>query len=395
MEQNNNSELSSLKIDRNKKNIDRPRSKKWYLIIWIIILVGIVITFFAVKEKVTPATKVKTSTVTYLVGSESYASLVASGYVVAQRKAEVASKGTGRLKHIYFEEGDTVATGEVIAELENDDIKAKLDIQKANLLKAQADSLNAFRNYERQKKLYASGSITEAQWENAETSYQLALASVAAAKASVREAEVDLENTFIRAPFSGTILSKNADVGEVVAPFASSSTSKGSVVTLADMNSLEIEADVSESNIYKVFVGQKCDIILDAYPHRIYPGQVKKIVPTADRTRATVLTKVAFLKIDKRVLPEMSARINFFEDSLQIQNNEPNVIAVDKDALTSRNNKKVVFRINKNRVEEVPVKTGRELGDKVEIKNGLNVGDKVVLSPPGKMVSGQKIEITN
>ncbi len=366
------------------------------ILVWVLVVAAVVIAYFLLKKSVSPATKVRVATVTYITGSEAQASLVASGYVVAQRKAEVASKGTGRLKYLGFEEGDTVSANEIIAELENDDIKANLELARANLVMAKADSLNVGRVYRRQKQLFESGSITRADFENAETAYALATASVAAATASVKAAEVELENTFIRAPFAGTILTKNADVGEMVTPFASAASSKGSVVTLADMSSLEVEADVSEANIHKVVVGQPCDIILDAYPGQSYPGRVKKIVPTADRARATVLTKVAFEQIDDRVLPEMSARVNFFQsDRPAGEIPASSAIAVNKDAITTRDGETVVFRITDDYVEMVPVSTGRQLADKMEIMTGLTAGDRVVVSPPGKMVSGQKIEITN
>ncbi|UCE23317.1 MAG: efflux RND transporter periplasmic adaptor subunit [Candidatus Zixiibacteriota bacterium] len=388
--------MSSLRIDGKKRYDDRPRSRKWLILVWVLVVAAVVIAYFVLRESVTPATKVRVATVTYITGSEAKASLVASGYVVAQRKAEVASKGTGRLKYLGFEEGDTVSANEIIAELENDDIKANLELARANLVMAEADSLNTGRVYRRQKQLFESGSITQADFENAETAYALATASVTAAAASVKAAEVEFENTFIRAPFAGTILTKNADVGEMVTPFASAASSKGSVVTLADMSSLEVEADVSEANIHKVVVGQPCDIILDAYPGQSYPGRVKKIVPTADRARATVLTKVAFDQIDDRVLPEMSARVNFFQsDRPTVAVPSDNAIAVNRDAITNRDGETVVFRVIDDYVQMVPVSTGRQLADKMEIVNGLTAGDRVVISPPGKMVSGQKVEITN
>ncbi len=391
----NNSDLNALRIDRSKKFDDRPRSKVWKWLFLALLLIIVVVGYFVLKGRVSPATKVKATTVTYITGSASQASLVASGYVVAQRKAEVASKGTGRLKYLGFEEGDTVHTGQVIAELENDDIKAEVALARANLMNAEADSLNAGRLYRRQQKLYDSSAVTQVALEDAETAYLQAKASVAAAAANLQSAQVNLENTIIRAPFSGTVLTKNADVGEVVAPFASSSSSKGSVVTLADMSSLEVEADVSESNIYKVFVGQKCDIVLDAYPDHTYRGLVKKIVPTADRARATVLTKVTFDDIDSRVLPEMSARVNFFpKDMSASEQPASRTLVVDKQAITTRDDQKVVYRIIKDKVEQVPITIGRQLGDQTEITSGLTDGDRVVLSPPGKMTSGEKIEIT-
>lgn len=392
---NQRPDLSGLRIDRSKKYDDRPRGKGWSIVIGVIVVAAFVVGYFMLRRSITPATKVKVATVTMITGSDAAANLVATGYVVAQRKAEVASKGTGRLKELNFDEGDTVEAGQIIAVLENDDIKAGLDQARAGLHQAEVDSLNAGRNFRRMQSLSKSGAITESQLEDAEAAYRSALAAVNGAAAGVKTAEVNLENTVIRAPFKGTILLKNAEVGEIVAPFASSASSKGSVVTLADMNSLEVEADVSESNINKVVIGQPCEIVLDAYPSVRYPGVVKKIVPTADRSRATVQTKVGFTKIDNRVLPEMSARVNFFLDSTSAKSLNAQMLAIPKDAVTNRDGQKVVFKIDGQYVTSVPVTTGREIGNMIEITQGLTQGEQIVLSPPGKMTSGQKVELSS
>lgn len=386
-------DISALKIDKSRKFDDRPRSGWWKWVVGGILVVALVIGYLALRGSLVPSTKVKVTSVVQLGGSDASAELVATGYVVAQRKAEVASKGTGRLAFIGFEEGDSVGEGEVIARLDNEDILASREVARAELNQAGVDTLNASRDYRRRLQLRESGAITEAELETAESNYNSALARYQGALASLRAAQVNLDNTYIRAPFAGTILTKNADVGEIVAPFASSASSKGSVVTLADMSSLEVEADVSEANIYKVAVGQPTEIILDAYPSLKYPGQVKKIVPTADRARATVLVKIAFESKDEKVLPEMSARVNFFSDRPE-SSELASAIAVHKDAITSRGSVKVVFRVSEGHAELVEVTTGRELGNLVEIIDGLRYNDQVVLSPPGKMEHGQKIEVT-
>ena len=383
--------LASLRIDHTKRYDDRPRRGKWVWVTLGIATILIVISYLVFGTSVAPALKIKTTTVTMISGSDAAADLVATGYVVAQRKAEVASKGTGRLEKLNFEEGDPVSAGQIIAVLDNKDIAANLDQARANHQRAEIDTLNAGRNYRRMQNLLKSGAITDVQIEDAEALYRASLAAIAASAAAVRTAEVNLDNTYIRAPFSGTILTKNAEVGEIVAPFASSASSKGSVVTLADMKSLEVEADVSESNINKVSIGQPCEIVLDAYPTVRYKGSVKKIVPTADRSRATVLTKVSFEQVDDRVLPEMSARINFFKS--ESGGTPQQMLAVAKDALTTRDNQKVVFAVDGEVVAQVPVQTGRELGNMVEILGGIDAGRKVVLSPPGKMATGQKVEL--
>ncbi|MCM2271056.1 MAG: efflux RND transporter periplasmic adaptor subunit [candidate division Zixibacteria bacterium] len=388
-------DLSALRISKEKRYEDRPRSKAWRWLGLAALLAVVVVGFLIFRSSVTPAAKIKVGIATQISGSDAAASLVATGYVVAQRKAEVASKGTGRLVKLDYEEGDTIKAGAVIAVLDNQDIQANLLVARAQLERAKVDTLNAGRAYRRYQSLAETGAVTTAELETAESNYKTALAAAAGAAAAVTTAEVNLENTYIRAPFAGTILTKNAEVGEIVAPFASSASSKGSVVTLADMTSLEVEADVSEANINRVQVGQPAEIVLDAYPTVRYAALVKKIVPTADRSRATVLTKVAFRQIDEKVLPEMSARVNFFLDTTAASSANATMLAIPRDAVTSRDGQKVVFRIEGESVTQVSIQTGRELGKMVEILSGLTAGDRVVLSPPGKMITGQKIEITS
>ncbi|MBD3258087.1 efflux RND transporter periplasmic adaptor subunit, partial [candidate division GN15 bacterium] len=392
---NQRPDLASLRIDRSKKFDDRPKSRRWLWFLLPVVVIIVVIVYFQLQQSVAPATVIRTTIVRQLGGGDASADLVATGYVVAQRKAEVSSKGTGRLERLNFEEGDRVGKGEIIAQLEDSDIRANLDLTKAQLEQAMVDTLNAGRQYRRARNLFESGAITDVEVEEAETAYLASLAAVSAADAAVRVAEVELENMKIRAPFDGTVLTKNADVGEMVAPFVSSSTSKGSVVTLADMNSLEVEADVSESNIYRVTVGQPCEIILDAYPGVRYAGSVKKIVPTADRARATVLTKVAFDDIDARVLPEMSARVNFLSSADEEQSGQASALVVDKGAITTRDGQRTVFRVDGEYVTAVAIEVGRELGDVREVLSGLRAGDRVVQQPPGKMTTGQKVELPN
>ena len=387
-------DLSSLRIDKSKKTSDRPPSKLWTWLGIIVVAIVLVIGYFLLRERLTPAMSVRVVSATLVTGNDASANLVASGYVVAQRKAEVASKATGRLEFLGFEEGDLVQAGQVIARLDNKDFMATLDLTKATLQQAEVDSLDKGRKYRRAQSLFKSGSITDAELESAEAAYRNASAMVEQAKANVRVAEVSLDNTYIRAPFDGTVLTKNADVGEIVAPFASSASSKGSVVTLADMSSLEVEADVSESNLDRVRVGRPCEIILDAYPTVRYPGSVKKIVPTADRARATVLTRIAFSQLDERVVPEMSARVSFFVDSSDLrQSSGASMVTAPKDAVTSRGTDKVVFLVVGELVAMTTVQTGKEIGSQIEITSGLQPGQKIVLSPPGKLETGQKITI--
>ncbi|UCD18126.1 MAG: efflux RND transporter periplasmic adaptor subunit, partial [Candidatus Zixiibacteriota bacterium] len=271
---------------------------------------------------------------------------------------------------------------------------AELDVARANLKLALADSIAADLNFHRRKKLFDGGHISAEEMEVTTAAFHRTLATVEAMSAALRAAEVALDNTIIIAPFDGTVLMKHADVGEMVAPFASASSSRGAVVTMADMTSLEVEADVSESNIQKVSVNQPCEIILDAYPDYKYGGYVKKIVPTADRSRATVMTKIAFNSIDSRVLPEMSARVNFLpSEGVPEQVEAKAILAVDKEALTTRDGSRVVFKYLNGIAQQTSVETGRQLGGVTEILSGLQEGDIVILSPAGGLKTGDKIEI--
>jgi len=384
-------DLSSLQINRGSEYKPPRKWWKWALAASVVPL--LLLGYFLLMRSVTPGFTVQVGSATTITGSQAQALLTASGYVVAQRQAAVASKATGRLEYLGVVEGDRVRRGQVIARLESNDIAAELERAKASLMEARAESTEASLIYGRQKKMLASGGISQAEFEASEARHQRALAGVASARAAVRSAEVALENTLIRAPFDGTVLTKSAEVGEMVAPFASSASSRGAVVTLADMNSLEVEADVAEANIDRVRVGLPCEITLDAYPDIRYPGKVVKIVPTADRSRATVLVKVAFISRDRRVLPEMSAKVNFLpQDTKLSEQNEAPVVAVPNSAVTLRNGVKMVFLVEGTTVRSAPVTTGRVLGDLTEIKEGVNSGERVVLSPPGSLTTGMKIK---
>ena len=251
--------------------------------------------------------------------------LNATGYVVAQRRAAVSSKATGRLKELSVKEGDTVAANQVIGILENDDLvqlverqKAALQAAKAQVAAAQAELRVAELGRERSRRLIGQQAVSQEATDAAEARFLRAQAGVAAeyanvavAEAGLREAQVNLDYTLIRAPFDGTVLTKNADIGEVVAPFGSSTDARAAVVTIADMSSLEVEADVSEANLAKVRVGQECAITLDSFPDKVYRGLVDSIEPTVDRAKATVLVKIKFIDKDKSVIPEMSAKVEF------------------------------------------------------------------------------------
>ena len=284
-------------------------------------------------------------------------------------------------------------TGEIIARIESADVEAALAQAKADHQVAIAERTDAEQSLERAKKLLAGQLISQAEYDAIKARYDRVIASIASKDAAVKAAEVQVENTRIRAPFDGTILTKNADVGEVVAPFTAGASSRVAVVTLADMSSLEVEADVSESNIERINPNQPCEIILDAYPEKRYKGYVHKVVPTADRAKATVMTKVRFVDLDSRVLPEMSAKVHFLSQQEKEQIDTTPKLVVDPAAITTRNNNKVVFVLNGNTITEVPVELGGSLGRMIEIRKGLTGGEKVVVNPSDQLQSGSKVKL--
>lgn len=402
-------DLSALRIRRDDPPASSGSSRSrrgwiWVVVAVVVVGVALVIGF----QSRGSAIAVETATVQYLNPASAQSLLTATGYVVAQRKAEVASKGTGRLEVLNVEEGDWVNKGDIIAKLEADDVTAAREAARAAVAVAEAE-VDRTRALEKEAKLAFDRAadllnqklISQAEFDNAEARYNSASASVAAAQAGLVSAKADLqyaavqvENTVIRAPFDGTVLTKNADVGDVVAPFASSAASKGAVVTLADMSSLEVEADVSESNIEQIKQGQRCVITLDAYPASPYDGYAKKIVPTADRTKATVMVKVAFDSLDERVLPEMSAKVSFLsprDDSEMIDNRT--VLSVPSSAITERNGQTVVFVVRQGQAYQTPVETGTTYGGTVEVRSGLERGDVVVIYPAAELRDGSAVEL--
>src|ERR1035437_802820 len=387
-------DLSRLKIDRSEKSVNPDSHKNRTIGIIIGLIALLVILFFVLRSSFTPGIEVKLTTAVTQSPSQTNASLTASGYVVAQRKAAVASKGTGRLIWLGVVEGDKVKKGQIIGRLEDNDIHALLDQAKANLLLTQADLKDAENSYNREKALLKTGSATKMEVDAAEARYLRVLASIDAAKANISSQEIALENMLIRAPFDGTVLTKNADIGEIVSPLGASLNSRAAIVTMADMSSLEVEADVSESNIEKIKVNQECDIILDAYPDKSYQGYVAKIIPTADRSKATVMVKVDFKHYDERVLPEMSAKVLFLSDKPkdEVKDEKPALI-VPMTSVAKRDGRDIVYLVKDEKAIEVQVTTGRKFNAYLEITSGISDGDKVIDQITDQIKNGIKVKV--
>jgi HlyD family secretion protein len=383
-----------LRIDRASSAFGPQKTSKRLrkLIFWAALAAALVGAGFLLRDWLTPGIQVQLVTASLTSPAQAHAVLTASGYVVARRKAAVASKGTGTLVFLGVEEGDRVKKGQVIARLEDADVVATLQRAQENLRFAEADLHDAQQSLERTRTLLKRGMVAQADFDTAEARYKRVVATIEAAKFAVREAQVAVDNTRIIAPFDGTVLKKNADVGEIMAPLAGAASSKAAVVTIADMSSLEVEADVSEANIPRVVTRQNCEIALDAYPQQRYPGYVTKIVPTADRAKATVLVKIGFKKYDQRVLPEMSAKITFLAPDAPLSelSNRP-VLTIPAAAIAERNGRSVVIEVKEDRAVEVPIVAGQTLGNLVEVKQGLKEGDKVVAKVDGRIKAGVKL----
>ncbi|SDA29043.1 RND family efflux transporter, MFP subunit [Nitrosospira sp. Nsp18] len=398
-----NEDLSRLKIDRGSAATG-TRKKRFPLAAWLAIAAMLVVLGFLYFRSGI-AVEVESATVTTAYPSQSFTLLNATGYVVAQRKAAVASKATGRVEWLGVTEGSKVTEGEIIARLENADVSATMDqaaasinVAKANLQQAQAELVDAQAAFNRNRELLGKGFISPFAYDTVTARYHKAQAAlrgfgaeVAVAEANYRAARIAVEQTLIRAPFDGVVLTKSANIGDVVTPFSSALDAKGAVVTMADMDTLEVEADVSESNLPKVKLGQPCEIQLDALPDLRLRGMVQRIVPTVDRAKATVLVKIRFVDHDAQVLPEMSAKVAFLEKEMASDQRTARV-AVLSDAITQRNGKRVIFLLKDGKAAETPIETGEKIGDMVEVLKGAKAGDKVILRPGDGLDNGDKVK---
>lgn len=398
-------DLSRLKIDRQAAAAGvrlRPR-RRWLryaaIAVALLALAGIAIRLASPRP-------VQTATVTSAFPTQNFTLLNATGYVVPQRKAAVASKAQGRLEWLGVLEGSRVKKDEVIARLESKDVaasfaqaQAQVQVAQANLALQQAELKDAEVNLRRSRILIVPNAISRTQYDadvarfdKARASVNSSRASVVSAQANARAAEVAVEQTVVRAPFDGVVLVKHANVGDNITPFSAAADTKGAIVTIADMETLEVEADVAESNIARIRVDQPCELLLDALPGLRLAGQVSRIVPTVDRSKATVLVKVRFVDRDARVLPDMSAKIAFLSRAATAQDRQP-VVAVQPAAIATRDGRQVVYVVRDGKAHEMTVKTGNKLGELVAVQ-GVKPGDVVVLSPGDQIGDGSRVAMS-
>ncbi len=396
-------DLTRLSIDRALAPIHGRRRRRWIWLAAVAVLGAAAAAWYAQQPH---PVAVQTTPVVTTYPAQQYVVLNATGYVVAQRKAAIASKATGRLEWLGVAEGSRVKAGEIIARIDNRDVvaqeaSAQAAVRSARALRDQAEVelRDAVMQQKRNDDLVARGFVSQAtadtaRWrtDRASAGVANAGAAIAVAEANARNAQIAVDFTLIRAPFDGVIVSKSANVGDLVTPFSSAVDSKGAVVNMADMSTLEVEADVSESSLSRIKVGQPCEIVLDALPDARFRGRISRIVPTVDRAKATVMTKVQFERIDPRVLPEMSAKVSFLSQEVTPDEEKP-LTAVSPDALATRAGKTVVFVVRDGKAIEVPVTPGMRVGDLTAIVGAAGAGDKAVLKPAPDLAGGASVKV--
>ncbi len=396
-------DLSRLRIERGGATAPRRRRYGGWLILAALLACGGAVYFYISSRA---AIAVDVAVVTQAYPSQAHTQLNATGYVVAQRKAAVASKATGRLEWLGVREGSVVREGEVLARLENKDVMATLQqaqanvsLSRANLEQGEAEYRDAERALERSSDLLkknfvsaAAHDVAVARFEKARATIAGLKASIAVSQANVRAAQVGVDQTLIRAPFDGVVLTKNANVGDVITPFSSASGSQAAVVTMADMSTLEVEADVSEASVGKVKIDQPCEIQLDALPGERFRGSVTRTVPTVDRAKATVNVKVRFIDKDARILPEMSAKVAFLSQVMPDGERAPRTV-VAPSAIVERDGRRVVYVVRDGKAVETALQTGASYGEALEVKQGLKPGDKIVLKPTARLRDGMAVAV--
>ncbi|HET8700811.1 MAG TPA: efflux RND transporter periplasmic adaptor subunit [Nitrococcus sp.] len=333
--------------------------------------------------------------------------LDATGYVTARREATVSSKVTGKLAEIMIEEGDRVTQGQVLARLDDSDAQAQLRLAQAQFIaaKARVADLNAqlheaLRDLDRQQALNRRGATSEQNLDDADTrvtrlkaQLREQRAQIKVAQAQVHVAQVDFANTIIQAPFTGIIVAKTAHPGEIVSPIsAGGGFTRTGICTIVDMSSREIEVDVNEAYINRVKPGQPVEAVLDAYPNWKIPAEVVAIIPTADRSKATVKVRIAIKRLDPRILPEMGVRVSFLNEPTAHSGPPPRGVVVPATAVVQRDGHNVVFVVNDDRAHQRAVTIGQNYGDLRQIGNGLKAGERVVRNPTAELTDGVSVK---
>jgi RND family efflux transporter MFP subunit len=401
-------DLDSLRIQDKHRSGGQTAKRVSYVSAALGVIVIVAGLAFAFRNQ-TPTVEVVTAQKPEAGGRE--AILNASGYVTPRRRATIAAKITGRVTGVFFDEGTHVHAGQLLATLDDSDAKRALDSAKADRDSSQAGIADyqvqlRFAQIElrRAEQLQKAGVQTQEQLDTATTNVdslkakiELAKQQVQAAEARIREAQQAVDNCVITAPYDGIVVSKDAQVGEMVSPVsAGGGFTRTGIATIVDMNSNEIEVDVNEAYIARVKDRQKVTAILDAYPNWEIPSHVRTVIPTADRQKATVKVRISFDKLDPRILPDMGIKVTFLSDEpvKKIDATAPVVAALlPNEAVRDENGKKIVFLVKNDKLERRAVAVGNMQGAQTEILSGIVAGDAVVLKGPANMQDGQAVQI--
>ena len=391
-------DLAALRIDR-----DRPaRRRRWPLLLLgpgLLLLAGLYVIRARAALSAIEVETVRASVLRSAEGAAGAPMLTSSGYVVARRKAVVSAKIQGRLAELKVEEGSRVREGQLIARLESADYEAQVSRAAAQVQRARADLAENERQVRLAEGLTREKVMAQDQLEAVQSKVRIAEADVAQARADLDFAQATLRNTRILAPFTGTVVKKMAEVGESVAPIppgVNLSTSSGAIVALADLDTLEVEVDVAESNVARLGPEQPAEVAVEAFPDRRYRAVLRQVIPTADRTKATVQVKVTILDKDQNLKPEMSAKVTFLERPRTAESSavaEAPVVTVPAAALATRDGRSVVFEVSDGKARQRVVVTGPARQDQIVVRQGLAGTETLVSRPPEALRDGDAVKV--
>jgi RND family efflux transporter MFP subunit len=400
-------DLASLRIDQN------ARAGRSWRGIWItLLLVAIVIAAGWVWSTRVEAVPVKAGAVVSQTGGGATpgAVLNASGYVTARRRATVSSKVTGKVLEVFVEEGDAVQKGQVLAKLDDSQMRASLSVAQAQLetvRRGAAEDEARLREAEltlsRREQLVKDQVISKSELDAARAEAESLRARISVAQQQIKVSEslvsqrrTDLVDMQVRAPFDGVAISKDAQPGEMISPVsAGGGFTRSGIATIVDMTSLEIEVDVSESYINRVRPGQPVEAVLDAYPDWRIPAHVITTVPTADRQKATVRVRIGFEELDPRILPDMGVKVSFLSERPAEESATPPraKLLVPSSAVRTSEGRSIVFVVRDDRVERRAISVGAAVGDQVEVLSGVSAGERVVVDGPQTLKDGDKVKV--
>jgi RND family efflux transporter MFP subunit len=397
-------DLAALRIEREPMR-EGSRWVKWVLLLLVLAAAGTGAWAWATRER---PVEVEVASITERAAGSQASVLNASGYVTARRRATVSSKITGKVIEVNVEEGMSVREGQVLARLDDSSHRAALalaqaqtDAARSALRESEVRLAEARLTLDRRERLAKDNLVPKADLDQAQAEVDSLVARIASLGQSVKVAEsqvalqqTDLDNTVIRAPFTGVAISKDAQPGEMVSPVsAGGGFTRTGICTVVDMRSLEIEVDVNESYINRVKPNQDVSATLDAYPEWQIPARVITTVPTADRQKATVLVRIGFNELgDPRILPDMGVKVTFLRDAAESAAPVAQPVSlIPKSAVKTENSNSYVFVVRQDTVERRAVRIGGNDGDRLEVLAGLSSSDRVVVSPPPDLAAGVKI----